>query len=281
MNRATLEQTLNEAGLSRVARAISAAAEEAITFRTTDGPVDADASRLGGQPRLPAGTAWPSREDRPLGFLGQIRLQDLPVVPGAALLPKDGWLSFFYDVRDQPWGFDPKDKGAAAVLYRPAGQAATEAPWPAGLDDATRFPARALAFSTKLTLPDGDSPALESLHLSSEELDGYYALTHEDEPEPGESHQILGHARPVQNAMELECQLVTNGLYCGDPMGYEDPRAAELRAGAHDWKLLLQLDTDDAAGMMWGDMGRLYFWMRSEDLSQRAFDRAWAILQCG
>jgi uncharacterized protein YwqG len=40
------------------------------------------------------------------------------------------------------------------------------------------------------------------------------------------------------------------------------------------------LDTDDDAGMMWGDGGMLYFWIRREDLEKSRFDRCWMILQC-
>ena len=54
----------------------------------------------------------------------------------------------------------------------------------------------------------------------------------------------------------------------------------ETRTQAAQWRLLLQLDTDDSLGVMWGDSGRIYFWMREEDLRSRAFDRAWCILQC-
>jgi len=80
--------------------------------------------------------------------------------------------------------------------------------------------------------------------------------------------------------MELESQLVSNGLYCGDETGYNDPRAAALAEGAADWVLLLQVDTDDDAGMMWGDCGLIYFWIRREDLARRDFSNVWMILQC-
>jgi uncharacterized protein YwqG len=32
--------------------------------------------------------------------------------------------------------------------------------------------------------------------------------------------------------------------------------------------------------MMWGDAGRLYFWIRKQDLAEQSFDAVWAILQC-
>lgn len=91
---------------------------------------------------------------------------------------------------------------------------------------------------------------------------------------------MLGWPDEIQGPMELECQLVSRGLYCGDPSGYRDPRAEELSAGATEWRLLLQLDSDDRAEMMWGDGGRLYFWMREQDLVDRRFESAWAVLQC-
>jgi uncharacterized protein YwqG len=73
------------------------------------------------------------------------------------------------------------------------------------------------------------------------------------------AHHLFGYPSPAQgNDMDLECQLVSHGLYCGDTSGYQDSRAKELEAGRHDWILLLQLDTDDDAGMMWGDCGMLY-----------------------
>lgn len=80
--------------------------------------------------------------------------------------------------------------------------------------------------------------------------------------------------------MQLQCQLVSNGLYCGDPSGYNDPRAKELESGASQWRLLLQVDTDEESEMMWGDCGRLYFWIRDEDLRKRNFGAVWMILEC-
>ena len=81
--------------------------------------------------------------------------------------------------------------------------------------------------------------------------------------------------------MRLECQLVTNGLYCGDATGYQDPRRASLELGASDWQLLLQIDSDEERlGWMWGDVGRVYFWIRRQDLASADFEGAWAVLQC-
>jgi uncharacterized protein YwqG len=80
--------------------------------------------------------------------------------------------------------------------------------------------------------------------------------------------------------MDLECQLVTNGIYCGEATGYHNPRRKELESGGKDWILLLQLDSDDNTEMMWGDSGMLYFWIKKEDLKKRKFENAWMISQC-
>lgn len=42
-----------------------------------------------------------------------------------------------------------------------------------------------------------------------------------------------------------------------------------------------QLDTDDDAGWMWGDVGTLYFTIRQSTPLPRALDEAWLVLQCG
>jgi uncharacterized protein YwqG len=81
--------------------------------------------------------------------------------------------------------------------------------------------------------------------------------------------------------MDLECQLVTNGLYCGNPSGYHDPRRKVLEQGRDNWTLLLQVDSEDENGMMWGDLGKLYYWIKKEDLKNGNFNNVWVILQSG
>jgi hypothetical protein len=51
--------------------------------------------------------------------------------------------------------------------------------------------------------------------------------------------------------MRLQCQLASNGIYVGGPDGYRHPRVGDLKAGAADWLLLWQIDTDEDAKWMW------------------------------
>jgi uncharacterized protein YwqG len=81
--------------------------------------------------------------------------------------------------------------------------------------------------------------------------------------------------------MKLECQLASNGLYVGNDSGYKDPRRKTLEKGASDWRLLFQIDTDEKKlGTIWGDVGRIYFWIRQQELEERDFSNVWLVLQC-
>jgi uncharacterized protein YwqG len=255
------------------------------------------ASRLGGVPDLPGGTAWPrwagsQREDyvlpngerhpqtippTSLAFMAELELARLPPTDG---LPRTGWLLFFYDAQHQPWGFDPRDRGSSVVIYVPAESPLQRADTPRDLSSEAVGEPCAVDFALEATLPD-TLPELEHNEFGAEEYAKVLAeIGGGKEGEP--QHRVLGWPQPIQNEMTLEVQLVTHGLYTGDGTGFESPRAAALKPGAADWILLLQIDSDDKGpGWMWGDDGRIYFWIRKQDLQERRFDNIWTILQCG
>jgi uncharacterized protein YwqG len=140
---------------------------------------------------------------------------------------------------------------------------------------------RPFTFSSEWTLPDRVVLGDECYTIFDDE---YAALFEQLMPHSlrGERvHRCGGNPHEIQGDMRLECQLVTNGLYCGDPSGYQDPRRKLLEPGAADWELLLQIDSDpDRLGWLWGDNGRVYFWLRRQDLATLDCENAWAILQC-
>ena len=239
-----------------------------------NGPGDGG-SHLGGVPSLPAGVAWPSRDGTPLTFLACLDLSSLHAALPIPWLPAAGRLLFFYDVQQQPWGFDPKDRGSFAVLLADGPGQATVAPATVLL-----LPRHPAAFQKIDTYPSWERPEVSALDLTEQESE---RLMEMGDAAFGEvpHHLVGGFPDPIQgDDMELQCQLVSHGLYCGDSSGYTDPKAAPLRDGATDWRLLLQLDTDDALGVMWGDGGMLYFWIREQDARAARFDQAWAVLQC-
>ncbi len=236
---------------------------------------EATNSYFGGSPPRIEGVEWPRVEDRPLCFLACIDLAEVPNTLG--WLPQSGTLLFFYDMLKQPWGFDPKDRGAWRVLYQSGSNSSEKhETQPAGVEcDLPRCWIRYESASVPpVWTPERYGEISDEDHDS---LELYLDSMHGKDPK----HQIGGFPNAVQNDyMELECQLASNGLYCGNQSGYEDPRASALEAGAADWKLLLQIDTDDDLEVMWGDDGRLYFWVREDEAKQCDFSNAWVVLQC-
>jgi uncharacterized protein YwqG len=90
---------------------------------------------------------------------------------------------------------------------------------------------------------------------------------------------MLGYPALVQSEMELECQLASHGIYVGDLSWRNDPRTQTLTPGAKDWLLLLQVGTDMAANLEWGDSARLYFWIERRALARRDFSNVWFVYQ--
>jgi uncharacterized protein YwqG len=269
-------------GLGRLVPLLGGRVRQAVRAKThrIEGVPVAGGSRIGGRPDLPADLPWPEHDGQPLMFLAQLDLAEVHSVHPSGELPAAGHLWFFYSLA-QPWGFDPKDAGGSRVFYRPPGTRLLPAEAPEGLPPDGRFKPCSVSFEAfeDIPEPEDDDPQLGG--LDENEADRYVELRNYISSGGQESsHKLLGFANPVQGAMELECQLVTNGVYCGDESGYRGPRAEALRDGLTEWRLLLQLDSDGEAGMMWGDLGRLYFWIRESDLRERRFESTWTILQC-
>lgn len=234
-------------------------------------------SHLGGAPALPPGVEWPSRDGRRLGLLARVDLAELRRELILDWLPPAGDLLFFYDLEEQPWGFDPEHRSGWEVLHLPEAGGAPGEP-AAGAPGA--LPRSDLGLRRITSYPSPERAAVEALALTEAEEELLFELIDRDFGDAPQ-HQMGGFPKPVQSdEMELTCQLVSHGLYCGDPSGYQDPRAAELEAGAADWRLLLQFDSDDDLGVMWGDCGMLYFWVREQDARAGDFSRVWMELQC-
>ena len=254
-------------------------AKDAILLKFTDEEVF---TRLGGKPLVPADFSWPKYNDNPLSFIGQIKFSEvnagniLPDYPDKGLM-----YVFIFDDEETPWGFDPKDKGGWRIIfYEDETLELNEHSFPEGIDEDAQFDIKYLKGKKIKTYPCWENENIEKLELDDNEFELYEDMKTAffgDEDE----HVLGGYANPIQSAdMDLECQLVSNGLFCGNETGYQDPRAKELEKGRGDWQLLLQIDSDDDAYMMWGDSGMLYFWIKKDDLKNRNFDDVWMILQC-
>ncbi|CAN5869441.1 hypothetical protein BH23ACT12_BH23ACT12_03770 [soil metagenome] len=281
----SLHEQLAAAGLGRLEAEVSGLSETSIGFWLTGPPEKLEVlpmSKLGGNPNLPGRSEWPVG-DRPLDFLLQLNLNELRNMEMARLLPRGGVLSFFYDLEAQPWGFELADKDRFKVVYFPETSTFVEKHHPEGKP---RLDERCLDFFPRISVPHLRSQAGDLLEIRTSmtewEIDRYaeFASSYECRQGPPMSeanHHFLGYSQNIQNDMQIQAQLVSNGA--GEGGEGTQARRGELQSGTSDWVLLLQLDSDPSANLNWGDAGMLYFWIPRPDLRDRRFDRVWAILQ--
>jgi len=270
-----LQSEFSNGGLNPISTELAKLSKQCIRMRSApraNETISTGTSKLGGLPDLPPGLAWPTWKTGYLTFVAQVNLAELP---GSELLPNVGMLSFFYDPDQSAWGFDPQHKEGFRLWYFPeVSQLIRTAE-----SEPSTFPCAQLSFEPFLSLPDPSAKSARDLLLERKDREQYRNFLGK-RAGPAPQHQVHGWPHIIQDEMELECQLVTNGLYLGDLSGYEDPRRKELEPGADDWTLLFQIDSDDNAQMMWGDGGMLYVWIRRQDLAAQNFEKAWTILQC-
>jgi uncharacterized protein YwqG len=250
-----------------------------ITAHTTDdASVAIGASKLGGEPDLPVGTLWPTGKGLPLSFIAQIRLADVAAFDLQRALPPSGLLSFFYDAAQQTYGADPADRGGWMVVYVPGEPAALQRlSTPPSLPTAARFKASAAAFTGEVTLPQQPELDIPNLSWTAEQKLAYENALATFPPQAERAlphHRLLGNPDTIQDDMRLECQLAANGVSDASA-----PAAGPLKAGATNWRLLLQIDSDDTLGMRWASAGMIYFWIEYDALAARRFENVWVVLQ--
>ena len=272
------------------------------------------ASRLGGLPELPEGVEWPRWDARdfdakqlaeseqnakdigvkfwveraarlrarssrcpvPLAFLAQLDLSELSGLPHGLPLPQTGHLWFFYDLAERPWGYCATHRGSFQVLYAEPGPVLKPREPPIDLPKQFVLKSKTLECRPTWTLPnsvDGVEASVQSAHEKLQAL--------MDDSPASVAHQVGGHPDQIQGNMQQACALVSRGVYLGKPPELAADELERLSADAGEWKLLLQLASDEELGWMWGQTGNLYWWMRESDIRRGAWDQAWFQLQFG
>jgi uncharacterized protein YwqG len=286
MTMPSIETRLREAGLERIAAPLAALARPCVHLLSRpmdDEEIPVGTSKLGGAPDLPEGTGWPEWKGAPLAFLLQANLGTLVGMPGMGALPDAGLLSFFYEVEEGTGGGDPADRGSWRVLYAPPGAPLRRTALPQSLPEHGKFASCTLEADAAMSLPVWEEPEVRAIGLDYEEEDILSQLP----PRDGYDaygyglHQVFGWPEAMQSVdMDLQCQEVSSGIPPGGAASYDATRMAEHEAAAAEWRMLLQIASDENAQMMWGDLGKLYFWIRESDLAVRNWDGVWMVLQC-
>lgn len=248
-------------------------------------------SKLGGKPDLPPETAWPRWENRNMSFVAQIQLGRLPELPIDSPLPADGLLSFFYAVEamyEEARFYE--DPATCRVLYTPAEafRALERRPLPQ-LEDTAVFKPNRMSFSLELSVPTAESAYLESWGLgwnnraTLEDYNRYWDVFlrqfYENMNIKGYLNRLLGHPDQIQGDMQRSCEIKSKRVPVSS---VQDPAMrAQQTLDATKWRLLLQIDSEEAnTGIMFGDVGRIYFWIHEDDLESGQFDRVVCEMQC-
>lgn len=258
--------------------------------RLTEAPAGLQTvARLGGDPVVPPGFAWPVWEGHgPLSFVGEVDLDAL-AASGLALditLPTSGRLLLFYfdgsydDFEGIVGTWDTASLRGQRLLHLSAVDSSCRP-----MSAPERVPAfreRHFGARATLTAPNWEHPALheEFMELGQDDrsfmdhpvnqaifVESIYSMGN-GEP----LHQIGGWSFPDQGPVENE--VAGAALDLGDD--WQDPRRAEE---ARRWTLLVQIDSD--ADMMWGDVGKLYWLARHEDLDRGDLSEVSFTWQCG
>lgn len=280
MDKKAVEAAFDAAGLSRLKKDIDALARASIRLTSTavdESKLKVGASKLGGLPDLPTGASWPQWHDAPQSFIAQIALADVVAYDVEKVLPQSGMLWFFYDSQQETYGADPADRGGWSVLFHEQLDGLQRQSAPTGLPAESQFKACSLSFSSEITL--SAHPEIDIAHFdwTDAEQKKYEKLleTFPSKADRAAIHNhLLGNPDGIQDDMRQQCQLVSHGV-----TDESDPQAAELAKGALEWQLLLQVDSDEHAGMRWSDAGLLYYWITRADLQARRFDASWLVLQ--
>lgn len=245
------------------------------------------ASKMGGNPDLPANFEWKKYEGAPLTFLFQIRLSDVAPYDVEHVLPKTGWLHFFYYIE---WEFSEKSgqQNGWEVHYIPDDNTPLKrTTHPTAEGKYTRIevlPAFKLMFNEMCTPSKSETlfNQLETAVFKDRYIAlltfMYVGLLSNDEP----LHRILGNPDPIQVDPAEDAETESNrSRFPGEDYSsiYE-----RVKDGFSDWRLLFQVDSDynETANMdlMFGDGGTLYYMIREQDLKARQFDKTWLVWQC-
>lgn len=254
-------------------------------------------TRFGGIPDVPSDFEWPyftSEEvsddeirPRPLSFLAQFNLEQIAPLDTEHMLPEKGVLSFFYETDSQVWGYDPKHKGCAKVYWFENTEKLSPAEFPDDMAEDFRFP------MLKITArPEPSYPSYEDFGVNKDsspvkwverwdEFDKIRSSIANEESK--EIHKLLGWADPIQGNMTQECELVSRGYYLGGDRKDISPkdRQEAIDFSVRDWLPLFQLDSvcDGDFELTFGDNGRIFYYIKKEDLKNKRFEKTWLILQ--
>lgn len=246
-------------------------------------------ARLGGDPVVPEGFEWPVWEGHgPLSYIGEVDLDALAAtgLPLDIRLPATGRLLMFYfdgsydDFNGIVGTWDTESLRGQRLLHLPSADGCEPMSAP---PDVLSFTERRLDAQPTVTFPNWEHPALREVFMQPGEdhrsfmqhpvnANDFVESLYEMGGRGGPLHQVGGWAWPDQGPVENE--VAGAALDLGND--WKDPRR---QVEARRWTLLVQVDSD--GDMMWGDVGKLYWLARHDDLDRGDLSQVSFTWQCG
>ena len=271
MDHAAFEEALKERCPSLADRAM-AALESCVTLEVMNvgDDVPVGASKIGGAPDLPEDLEWPAWKDRPLDFLAQINLAEVAGFGLDTGLPQSGLLLFFADTLHCA-GLTPSDREGFRVIWTEDDVQPRAVP-----EGNEHFPCGRVALCVETSVPAIGDPRLPEEDVADEDFDAFHDVRDEFSNRGG--HQLLGLADSIQLAVERDTVHAVHGCTT-ETGGFDGDKWQAVKHEVSDWRLLLQINTDEDLDMMWGDAGKLYFTIRRDALSQPDTENTWFTFQ--
>ena len=283
-----------------------------IQMQPCDGrPLPVGVSKFGGEPDVPEAFEWPYCQlenkaegvvsSEPLMLLMQMNLAEVHPFDAAGELPESGMLYFFCGMESLYDDFTG-DLGSVRVLYFPGDPATFQRrAFPQDLAEENRPPAVRLTFSEQPDMPGLEYFMVNHMEyfVNDNSMDETMQAQYDAEVESrgyvtgfcwNEAayncaiFKLLGYGDAVQNDVLYDragAELFARTGTC--------PKTEEIVSEARDWCLLFQMDSiwanreevypNGEYELLFGDVGRLYFCIRKDDLAARRFDRARVVFQ--
>ena len=200
-------------------------------------------SHFGGQPYFEEDEQWATNEDgRPLDFIFQIFNNDEIELPDSIRL-----VQFFYDWEEFPW--DSADSGWFVKIYQTLNtDKLISIEKPSELEK-SKF--CEIKFKPVESLPDWEGIDLYSLQA-------------------GNLSCVLDEDEPWGNYLKAVEKLIGEQDYQSQLSGYPkwvQGESTPQNEKGDTMKLLFQIDSEDNAGLMWGDVGLIYVFYDEESKS--------------
>ena len=207
-------------------------------------------SQFGGQPYFENGENWPTtKSGKCLDFIFQVFNQPELEIPANIKL-----IQFYYDWDEFPW--ETEDDGWVVKVYKTLNQEKITLIEKPEKKEKPKY--CEIIFKTTKTLPDW-----EGIDVYSNNASNLSCVLNEDEPWDSYDQVVT----KLIGEQDYQSQL---GGYPNWVQGESTPNDKN----GNPMKLLFQIDSEDNAGLMWGDIGLIYVFYNEQE------DRLAFTLQC-